>query len=386
MKDTSDGDFTITSEPISGWNPVSGQTRVALTNPAPMQLEEPVDLAVFSAGENQSRGEIVNQATDSIFYKYNNAYTATTGSSWTYPVTDFGPIHKFDVLPDGSHIFVTLAGTTAWGSPQIEDPAYGIFSSHNNETGEGSFLFLGDSGDPDPEQQPWWWMPDFSCGVPGGTEDNRAYLLAVHSPDAGNPVPPDGNIALLLWDPPYDGTSLGGWFLSISTNGGSVGLVDDSAPGSMALAVDDATGVGINNQPATGLWILDSTGKVQSVLLVWATGDVALMAPQLSSEQYGSRTPVDIEIANATDFGYSVTDPGFNWLAVLLDNGNGTWSVGVWEFNYLAGPPATFTQIDITDPIPGRAMALDVDPTDFEIHVLSKNEGTVEATVFEYLP
>jgi hypothetical protein len=242
----------------------------------------------------------------------------------------------------------------------------------------------GTVGGTDPDLVAWRCIPDFSCGVPGGTEDNRAYFLSVLSPKTGNPGAPDGTIAVLYWATPYDNTSVYGWNIPIATQGGGMGLIDESNPAKMALAADDNTLLSINGNPATSLWILDSVGKVQSVVIVWTTGDAAYMNTQLTSAQYGSRTPVDIEIANALDFGYQVGDPGFNWLAVLLDNGDNTWSVGVWEYDYLVDP-ATFTEIDITDPLPGTPYALDVDPHDFEIHVLSETGGNIEATVFEYV-
>ena len=384
--DVSDADFTINQGANKGWNPVAGQTRVVLSSPAPYQSGQNPDLAVFSAGtDNSSRGEICNQTGTPTFYKYNDGYTATTGTGWAFPDAAPGPIHKFDVLPDGSKAFVTLAGTSPWNPPTINDPQQSIFGALNNTTGAGTLLFFGDSGNPDPDKVPWSCAVDFSCGVPGGTEDTRAYLLSVRSAVAGNPGTPDGNIAVSYWDTPYN-NSVPGWLLPISTQGGGSGLVDDTNPLSMALAADDATNLAFGTEPTTALWILDSIGRIQPVVIGWTDGSVAYVKPPLTSTQYGSRKPVDVSIANAKAFGYAVTNPGFNWLAVLLDNQDGTWSVGVWEYCYTAGPPATFTQIDITDPLPGTPMSIDVDGHDFEIHVLSQYSGNTEATVFRYTP
>jgi len=387
--DESDSDFSIVEEQLTGWNPIDGLTGVALTAPAPDQGSQPEDIMLYSEGADQSRGEIVDGTADNTFWKYANDYLSTTGTNWEYPVA-IEPLHKFDVLPDGSYVFVTNANTESYAPPLLNDPTYALFSANDNSTGEfsdGYLHFYGDWGDPsDPEEIPWRWVVDFSCGVVGGVNDTRAYHFFVHSPDPDNPFAHNGRIGLLYWDAPYDNTSTAGWLANTSTQGGGLGLVDDTDPESMALAADDDTSLSINGETdVTTMWILDSVGHVQAHVIAWPTGDSVYVDNQLDSEKYGTALPVDIEVAPAKAFGFEVTDPGFNWLVALLDNGDGTWSLGVWEFSYLADP-TEFVEIDITDPLPGVPLAVDVDNTDFEIHVLADNAGTVEATVFAYTP
>ena len=93
---------------------------------------------------------------------------------------------------------------------------------------------------------------------------------------------------------------------------------------------------------------------------------------------------MDVTVGNAAEFGYSVSANGtFNWICILLDNGDGTWSVGIWECDFIDG---SYSLIDITDPLPGIPMAVDFDGIDFELHVLADNGGAPEVTVFEYIP
>ncbi len=385
--DESDADFEITTGALPGWNPIPGQMLVALTAPAPNQGDEPEDLMVFSLGDDESRGEIHDEADTNTFKRYNDLYTAIEGPTWQY--ADFAvPLHKFDVLPDGSWTFITNANDESFPSSNINDPCYCAFTANDNVTGDLSddfYHFYADGGDPDPDDLPWRRAVDHSCGVPGGFNDTLAFHLVTIAEHPDNPQPHDGNILLGSWEAPYDSDALSAWLISISTQGGGDGLVDDTEPGKMALAVDDDTNVLFDTEYAFGLWVLDSIGICQGMLLAFTTGEAETMEDQLDSEECGTAIPVDIEIAPAKAFDYVVTDPGFNWLVALLDNGDDTWSVGVWEFDYSADP-AAFVEIDITDPLPGTPLAIDVDGHDFEIHVLSEESGTIKATVFDYTP
>ncbi len=383
--DESDADFIITTPQQTGWVPISGMELVDLTDPAPFQDDQEPDIAVFSAGADQSRGQIIDQ-TDDYFHIYNDSYTGTTANTWQYPI-DVGALHKFDVLLDGSWIFSTHASSDAWNPPNLNDPTYCVFSAIENlDGGDYTFLVFGDGGTPDPDVLPWMWAVDYSCGVPGGDSESQAYLLNCFSPL--NPQGTHtGNILISHWDSPYDNTSIEGLWVDSSTQGGGQGLVDDTNPAIMALAVDDATGLTIGGtEELAALWVLDSIGVAQAHVTEWSSNTVVLVDNQLDSEEYGTATPVDIEFANAKDFGYSVSDNGdFNWLVALLDNGDNTWSIGAWEMDYVADP-VVFHEIDITSSYVGVPMSLDVDTTDFEIHVLSKDGANVQSTVLEYIP
>jgi len=391
VNDNSDLRFSISTQAGgSGWNPVPGQIQIPLEDPEPYQLGTETDIAVYSdGGENQSLGEIVDQQ-DSTFYTYNDAYTATTGTSWTHPISEIGAMHKFDVLPGGDWLFLTYEADDAWGPPSVNDPSYCIMSSHDNSNGMGSYVFFGDGGGPieDPDEAPWWRIVDFSCGVPGGVNDSWAYQVMVQTADS--PVPHSGSVGLIWWGSPYNTSNLGGLFIGASTQGGGSGRIDDTDPGSMAVAVDDNSGLTIDGtHPAPAYWILDSTGEAQSILAGWEATSVLYIDNRLDNEEFGSDTPVDLEIANAKDFGYSVSESAdFNWICVLFDTSGTNWRVGVWECDYLAndGSHAELHEIDITEPIAGTPMAIDVDPVDFEIHVLSEISGQIVATVFDYTP
>jgi len=128
---------------------------------------------------------------------------------------------------------------------------------------------------------------------------------------------------------------------------------------------------------------------VQSILAGWEAVTVVYVDNRIDSEEFGTSVPVDLEIANAKDFGYSVSESAdFNWICCLLKQGTNQWKVGVWECDYLAngGEHAILHEIDITEPLTGKPLALDFDPVDFEIHVLSQNGNTIQATVFDCTP
>jgi hypothetical protein len=333
---------------------------------------------------------ILDQTNNDLFSWYNNDYSATSLSDWNYPA-DVGSLHKFDTLLDGSVAFVSINDDSPWAPPTVEDPSHALFRGNFTSNGaltDGFFHFFGDQGvspDPDPELLPWWWTVDFSSGIPGGISDTQGYFFFTFSNKVGNPVAHDGRMALIWWDAPYDNSGVGGSYIPGSMQGGGTGGMDDTQPGTMALAVDDNNQLAIDLEPTITYWILDSAGSVQANVLDFAAAPtVIFMDPPLTSTEYGGSTPVDITIANAVDNGLEVTN--FNWLVVLLDNGDDTWSVGIWEYDYIATPDlAEWIEIGITDPLPGTPLSVDFDVEEFEIHVLADNGGTIEATVFDYV-
>ncbi|HEX9746722.1 MAG TPA: hypothetical protein VGB30_14990 [bacterium] len=384
--DESNGTFEIQSTNPTGWNPKVDQTQLIPADPVPNQLGVEPDIAVYNGGfDDQSVGEIVDQ-TDDTFYKYNDDYSDTSGITWQYGIADVGPFHKFDVLPDGSRLFLTLAGTDPWNPPNVNDPTHSVFSTHDNTTGTGSYVLFGDGGVPDPDALPFRQAVDWSCGVPGGISDDEGYQLNIFSPE-NDVFTHDGNILLAHWIPPYTNVEMTGMLVDASTQGGGTGDVDDTNPDIMALAVDDATdlviGTGVDEVPA--FWILDSAGEIQCILADWVELAVVVYDNKIDSEEFGTAVPVDLTIGNSLDFDYQVTAGGFNWVCVLLDNGDGTWSVGVWEADFLTDP-GEITEIGISPPVTGIPLSIDFEPNDFEIHVLSDNGGTIEVTVLDYTP
>ena len=385
--DESDADFSIDTGAPHGWEPIGGQTGVGFPDPIPFQDDQPADIAIWSAGDDETRCEFIDQ-NDDVWYTSNNDYSDILAGTWAWMlITD--SVHKFDILPDGSWAFVTNAESAAWNDPWVKDPRHCVYSSHEVDGTGFNFVITGDFGDQgtgteDPDLAAWLQAVDFDCGVPGGISDDRAYMLHVFSP--GTPVAHDGRIRLVTWDgPDFGATEVDAWFFSFSTQGGTTPVIDDTVPLSMALGVDDDSHIHFGDDEIVPVfWILDSAGVVTGIAVRWSDGNYLLVEDQLESTEFGTATPVDVTVGNAAEFGYSVSANGtFNWICILLDNGDGTWSVGIWECDFIDG---TYTLIDITDPLPGIPMAVDFDGIDFELHVLADNGGAPEVTVFEYIP
>jgi len=393
LNDVSDAYFSIhPAGPETGWVPIAGLTQKVIGPPIPNQEPEPADIAIFSNGaaDDQSRGFVSTETAtpETVFSLYNDQYESPVLLDWTFPHWA-APIHKFDVSTDGAFVFVVNSNADKFPNTQVNDPAYCAFAACDATDGtfsDGFWHLYGDTGTPDPDDVPWRRVVDVSSGLSGGVDDTTFFYLTVIADHPDQPQPHDGNILLSLWLEPYDQDGFTNWLVNTSTQGGGTGFVDDTAPAKMAFAVDDDSGLAINSNTAPSFWVLGSDGRITSHILAPATGDLAVIDNQLDSEEYGTAMPVDIECAPAKEFDYSVSDPNpFNWLCVLLDNGDGTWSVGIWECDFLADP-VVYHLIDVTTPITGTPMSLDIDGTDFEIHVLSDNGGTVELTVFEYIP
>jgi len=394
LADESNENFSIhPGGPDMGWVPITGLTQIEVGPAVPNQDPEPADIGVFSNGasDDESRGMVCTQTDtpDITFSMYDNDYGSPVLYSWTFP--EFGiPVHKFDAATNGSYLFVVNSNAESFPNDQVNDPMYCAFAAADVTNGDFSDEFwhlYGDTGDPDPDMVPWRRVADVSSGVTGGIDESTFFYLTVIADHPDQPQAHDGNILLSTWAEPYDQTGFTNWLIDSSTQGGGQGFVDDTTPNLMAFAVDDDTELVFDTEPALSFWVLGGDGRITSHLLAPTSGDIAIMDNQLDSDEYGTAIPVDIECAPAKEFDYSVSDPNpFNWLCVLLDNDDGTWSVGVWECDFLAGPPVEFHFIGITAPLNGVPLSLDVDGTDFEIHVLSDNGGTIELTVFEYIP
>jgi hypothetical protein len=320
-----------------------------------------------------------------------------------YQDVHFETIRKFDTFTDGSWMYLTNNDDYASVPEYCNDPMHGILSANNNSTGafglndwgNPDLLLFGDKGDsetPDPDSWPWWYVSDVSSGVTGGIggdyNDSRIYFVFNMSPLETEPTGWVGLGAAENHDGMY---YCGYWMVSTGMDWTGNGLVDDSNPRIMALAADDDTGLTIKStdQVAT-YWVLDSAGIVQGHILSTQLGvdDILFPEDRLDSEEYGDARPIDLAMVPSRAFGYQTI--GYNWLAALLDNQDGTWSVGIWEFNYEYGEPdeeGYFQEIAITDPVVGIPQSLDVDCHDFEIHVLYLNQSDQYAVdVLSYNP
>jgi len=85
-------------------------------------------------------------------------------------------------------------------------------------------------------------------------------------------------------------------------------------------------------------------------------------------------TPVDIECFPAYTLGFS---DEWNWVAVLEDNGDGTWQVSLWEQN------GAF--VDRGDPMEGTPLNLDIDGAAGQIHVWFEVGSVMEWAKLEYI-
>lgn len=86
-------------------------------------------------------------------------------------------------------------------------------------------------------------------------------------------------------------------------------------------------------------------------------------------------TPVDCAVLNTYD---NVPDAETQWLAVLEDYGDSTWTISLFdqEGEFIE----TFASAQDGDPL-----ALDCDTNNMEIHVWADNGGTLEYTIFSYM-
>ncbi len=379
-----------------------------IPDPQPNQIGVPVDLAIYSDGENQSRCQLLDAANENTFMIFDDTYSNIL-QSWKYIEAQnmknngvhVDTIHNFDTFTDGTWLFMTNNDDHPAVPAYVQDPMHGCISGNNNVTGDfatdgfgiPNFLFHGDGGSsstPDPEAWPWRYISDVSSGVIGGIggdfSDSRAYYIFPMSPLEDEPTGWIGLGVAQLIDGVYN---TGYWTASTGQDWVGSGLVDDSNARVMALAADDDTGMTISeSDQVVAYWILDTSGVGQAHLVSMELSADYLVLPedQLDSEEYGTAIPVDVEMVPSRAHGYDVC--GFNWLTALLDNGDGTWSVGVWEFNYeyagTSDSPGIFHLIDITDPVDGIPQAIDVDSTDFEIHVLYLDDGNYTVDVLKY--
>ncbi|HEX9744563.1 MAG TPA: hypothetical protein VGB30_03965 [bacterium] len=366
------------------------------------------DITVSSAGENQSRAQVVNTEDERIFYTYNDDYSEVL-HSWTFEETaimknqqvHWDTFRKFDSYLDGEWLFVTNNDDHQSTPPHCYDPMHGMLPGNFVETGafgENSWGWpdimvwgdVGGGGYPDADAWPWRYLADVASGVPGGWGlESLVYYIYPMSPLQDEPTGQVGMGYVLTPEDSY----IGAWW---NVNSGMEwignGLVDDSNPGKMALAVDNDTGLTIGTSEAViTFWILDSAGvsQPQVIPLGLDIDEVQFPKERLDDGEYGTATPIDIEIVPAKM--HKVDLAGFNWVAELLDNGNGTWSVGVWEFNYEypwnGEDKGVFHTVDITVPVEGVPQSLDVDCTDFEIHALYLNgSGQYAVDVLTYTP
>ncbi len=416
----------VTVSDVPELTPVTGQNDI--TPPQqPDQGSQPCDIALWNSGSG-SIGEIVYQDVgmgEVRIYRFNDNYTTIIGTSALDnsgapppldDATQFNDYHKFDVRPNGQHMFIS-SSSAVWpslvdpGGYNINDPFHAWILPYFNLSGQmiimGLYGDIGQSGNPDPDNVPWKHVVDWTEGPVN--YQTRMYGLQTISElwvgYSGQQHP--GSIYAIYSKAPYaslnndfDAIGLGG----LSTQNPSGGDVDDTAPNLMALAVDDDCWVQADWSSDPGellsdivVWYMlssESTAADRKVHFILLPEDIDNGFDIFYYDDFigngsgwgvdfGGDVPVDIEVIYSSD-----PDNGFDnkydWLCVLLETGTG-WTVNAYRYDPMFGSVALIDSYN--DPaIVGTPTALDVDQDDLEIHVLYDDAGTYKVTVLEFTP
>ena len=422
--------LSVTVDDLPALGPVTGQNGITLPW-QPDQGAQPCDITVYNTGSG-SNGQIMYQDPMLVppkvrLYRFNDNYTAIVGTptldTTGYPipldeVSTWNDHHKFDVAPTGSVIFASSA-SALWpsivdpNSYNINDPYHAWIMPYWNLTGTSIMLGLfGDVGynptppsPPDPDSVPWKHVVDWTSGAAYYT--NRIYSLMTISelwiPEHPGYTHP-GDIYAIYAASPYSDitTDYDPIGLDLSTQHPSGGVVDDTVPNLMAVAVDDEMPVSADWSSGPGdlssdivVWYFlssEATGADRKVHLVLLPEDITIAFDIYYYDDYigtggtwgvdfGGAIPIDVETIYANSVGSSLSHT-YNWLAVLVDTGTG-WRVDVFRYDPLFG---TIVPVDSFDAGAGAGdpTGLDVDNEQHELHVLFDNAGTYQVTVLEF--
>jgi hypothetical protein len=419
----------VTVSPPPTIEPVTGQGDILLT-PQPDQGAEDPDITVWNTGSGSHGIIMVEDPTDPDvnehvrMVQFDDSYSSYDQYRLlpNTPVTQlndpsfFNDYHKFDVRLNGQTYSLTSSNDvthrlTYPSDPiNLNDPTHSFIMTYYKSPVPDNDILLwpdGDAGIPpnaDPDAISWKHVVDWTSGAV--SLDQRMYGLMTLSEQwlVAHPVH-TGFMWLIRHKPPYtpfDTTSeTHGLVLSSQGPAGSHGDIDDTDPGSMALAVDDNMPYSINwsFSPGTDLtsdvvvWYIisgestDTLRKVHIVLLPEAefddTGfadvnwqvDSWIGAGSLKWMDFGGATPVDVAVLNSNKTSGGL-DHKYNWLAVLLYTGT-TWQVNVYDYRFVPNPAdRTLLLVGSYSGADGRVpTALDVDTVDNEIHVLHHDVG-----------
>lgn len=383
------------------WYPVEGQTGISLSPPPNQGIRNP-DLGVFSEGDDQSRGTVVRQ-DNNIFNEWNDGYTSLAGTfPWVYGDL-MKPFNHLDLSINGQHCQLITHSQTATVPPNPDSSFAAMLSTSNGYLPpfDGSEHLVWVMAGFDPTAY-WLDIGDASGAVVGYDEssngsDDNSYFVASYSTAPGNESqtgPHDGMYQFFRWISPYfDGTTL--YLDQIGVYGMSTqdpveaGPIDDTETREHRLGVDDNTGTYFSGttppHPETDwaefFYIIDNQNWLH-MCIVEFDDPITFIYVAGATEENWDGDIVDVEVAPA----YTGTDPpltGWGWSEVLIDKGDNTWTVMTLFWDISEDPLAVYI-LHETDPLPGTPLALDVDNTDFELHVLANNSGTIEATVFKW--
>jgi hypothetical protein len=374
------------------WYPVTGQTGIAIPTQPNQGARDP-DLGVYSSAANQSRGMTADQ-TGNSFPLWNDGYTGLSDSvSWWYGsiMKDF---NHFDISIDGAYMQLITHNQVA-NFPPNPDTGFAAVLSTATEylppfDGTDHLVWTMEGFDPTAY---WLDLADASGGVVGhdsstNGQDNNMYFIGSYSTASGQPGPHDGMYQFFRWlSPYYNGVTLfldqiGVYSISTQTPG-TPGPIDDTDAREHRLGVDDNSGIYFTTHAETDyaefFYIIDNQNWLHMSIIEFDDPIDFIYIAAATEDNWGGQL-VDVEVAPA--FTGTEWSP-YGWSCVLIDKGNNTWTVQTLLWDVMATELAVYV-LDETDPLPGTALSLDVDNTDFELHVLARNGSTVEATVFKW--
>ena len=435
-QDTSDDVFTIEefTNPDAGWNPVPSATGVIL-DPAPNQSGYTPDLGIQNDGAGAEGAWVMDNEggmpTGPIFTDYTLDWSGPGGNAfqtWNYLLA---PFNRFDVAGLGGCVISGFsANTDQFDPPFINDPMTGfwwqayITADGTHLPGEGVLNIIGDwATDPetDPDARPWAHWMDLSGGEYGGESgyslDNDVIACGKWSTIPGAPDPEtlgvpgqydSGGLVTGIRQYPFDDPSSGlySWNMPDWTTENVPAPVDQAFdvtdPDKVRLAADTNSYLvsGWIDPPedlACPMYMIDGDGNFYGTFfelelsagmvhfVSWA--GVLRIRPEFDDlDLYlDDATMVDLECIPTIHVLYEgVLGLGGNWIAVIYEDSGGDTVLVVYEADWTQEQVITIRQI--LDPIPGTPLAVDVDPVNFEIHVLTQNGSDIEATVFDYTP
>lgn len=438
-QDESDAVFTIEEQtnPNQGWNPVSGATGIIL-NPAPNQSGYTPDLGIENDGAGAEGAWVMDNEggmpNGPLYYDYTLDWSGPGGNAFQSISFLLAPYNRFDVAGLGGVVISGLsANTDQFDPPFINDPGTGFWYNayiKDDESHVASELVLNLIGDfgtdptPDPDARPWCHWMDISSGEYGGDTgwslDNDVLAIGKWSTIAGAPDPESlgvpgqydsGDLMTGIRMYPFDDPSSGlySWGMADWTNENQPAPVDQafdvSDPDKVRLAADTSSYLqtGWVDPPtdlACPLYMIDATGNFYGTLFeldldlgqVWMLNwsSVIRIRPQFDDlDLYlDDCTMVDLEMIPTIKYLYEGDwSQGPNWLAVIYEDADSNTILRIYNADWAAASLEEVITINQTlDPIPGAPLAVDVDPTNFEIHVLTQVGSNIEATVFDYTP
>ena len=438
-QDQSDAVFTIEEEtnPDAGWNPVDGATGVVL-DPMPNQSSYTPDLGIQNDGAGAEGAWTMDNEggmpTGPVHQDFTLDWSGPGGNAfqvWNFLIA---PFNRFDVGGLAGCVISGLsANTDSFDPPWINDPPTGMWwqayitADGTHVPGDGVLNIIGDTGsdpDEDPDDRPWGHWMDLSSGQYGGESgwslDNDLIACGKWSTLPGAPIPEDcgvpgqydnGGLTVAIRQYPFDDPSSGlySWNFPDWTTDNTPAPVDQAFdvtdPDKCRLAADTSSYLisGWIDPPedlACPMYMLDSGGNFYATFfelelsagmvhfIAWSS--VIRIRPDWDDlDLYlDDAIMVDLEMIPTIQWLYEgLWELGPNWLAVIYETDGGETVLRIYNTDWSAETlEEVITILETEDPIPGTPLAVDVDPANFEIHVLTLNGGNVEATVYDYTP